>query len=69
MAETQVVPDLENQLAAATMKVSEAHMLLSGVVDQAVRPSMREFATTSIELLEEAMRELRDIALSLRTHG
>lgn len=67
MAETRAVPDLGDQLAAATMKVSEAHMLLSGVVDQAVHPSVKDFTSTSIELLEEAMRELRDIALSLRT--
>jgi signal transduction histidine kinase len=66
MAEARVVPIIEDQLAAAVMKVSKAHLLLSGVVEQAVRPSVKEHATTSLELLEEAVRELRDVAVSLR---
>ena len=59
---------IEDQLAATAMKVSKAHMLLSAVVDQAVRPAAKELAATSLELLEEAVRDLSDIALSLRVH-
>jgi hypothetical protein len=68
MSEARVVPTIEDQLAAATMKVSEAQMVLFGVVAQEVRPSVKEFATTSLDLLEDAVRELRAVAVSLRTH-
>ena len=62
------ISSIEDQLAAAAMKVLKAHMLLSGVVDQAVRPAVKEFASASLELLEEAVREMGDTALALKAH-
>ncbi len=57
---------VEDALATATMKVSQSHLLLTGIVESAVHPEMRSSAQACLETLGEAVSELRDVAVSLR---
>ena len=61
--------DVEDRLAAATMKVSKAHLLLLGIVDQADNPAVKGIAIRNLALLEDAVAELREVALSLKALG
>ena len=66
MANVRVVRPIEDALATATMKVSQAHMLMSGVVESAVHPDVQASARTCLVMLEDAVTDLREVALSLR---
>ena len=65
MVEVRVVRPVEDALAAATMKVSQSHLLLSGIVDSAVLPEVRTSARACLETLAGAVTDLREIAVSL----
>jgi hypothetical protein len=57
---------IEDALAIATMKVSQSHFLLSGIVESAVLPDVQASARACLETLERAVTDLREVAVSLR---
>lgn len=57
----------ENGLRSATMKVSQAHMVLTGIVESAVHPDVQASARRCLATLEEAVTDLREVALWLST--
>ena len=70
MTEVPLLSDsIEDRLAAAVMKASQAHMLLTGIVDRALHPPVKELATASLTLLDEAVWELRDVVGTLKAGG
>ena len=62
-AETSV----QDRLARVLVKVSRSHWLLSGIVAAAVHPDVRSNAEESLEVLAEAISELRELAVDLQT--
>ncbi|MFC4783703.1 hypothetical protein ACT8ZV_04475 [Nocardioides sp. MAHUQ-72] len=60
----EVVPDLRAQLMDVTMDVSRAHLLLSGTLDWVPR-TVRPHTDEAMRILEDSLRELRDIAVAL----
>lgn len=57
---------VQDALEAATMKVSQSHLLLSGIVEAGLHPHLQESAHASLEMLADAVTDLRDIAASLK---
>ncbi len=51
------------------MKVSQSHLLLSGIIDSAVYPPVRASAEECLEMLGDAVTDLRDVAVSLKARG
>jgi len=67
MAEdVRVARPIEEALATATMKVSEAHMLLSGIVESAVHPGVQASAKACLETLDSGVTDLREVAVRLQ---
>ena len=52
------------QLVSATMDVSRAHLLLTGLVDWAPSP-VRPHAQEALDTLERAMATLREVSVHL----
>ena len=65
MAADQVSLSLEEMLVRATMSVSRSHLLLTGVVDNAKLPDVRAMGRESLATLEDAIRDLRAVGVSL----
>lgn len=65
-ARVQVTRPVDDALADATMKVSQSHTLLSGIVESAVHPAVQASARECLEMLDEAVTDLRDVASSIR---
>lgn len=65
MPGVQVLRPIDDALATATMKVSQSHMLLSGIMESELPPDVQVLARTHLETLESALTDLRDVAVSL----
>ena len=60
--------DPTDALMGVTMKVSRAHLLLSGTLEWAPRP-VRAHTHEALDILEEAIATLREIAVTMGDPG
>ena len=59
---------VKDQLVSATLDVSRAHLVLSGMIEWAP-PSLRGDAVEALDTLEHALSRMREVVVQLELHG